>query len=238
MDDHTAARLNAINQRFYEITAEDFDATRTEAWPGWLRLLPLLRPRTPSRLRILDVGCGNGRFGLFLAERFGGEALHYTGIDSSPALLTKARARLGTVAGIQFDLEQRDLITSGLSAGRYDVVAAFGLLHHLPGAQQRIEFMQQLSARVDAGGMLVFTCWRFMEYERFRARTVDWPDDLMRESGDYLLDWRRGTRALRYCHHIDDDELGVLIAASGMRLLSVYRADGHSRDVNLYCILT
>ena len=64
--------------------------------------------------------------------------------------------------------------------------------------------------------MLAFACWRFYEYARFRARIVPWPEDLAGrvEPGDHLLDWRRGERALRYCHHVDEAEQAELVAAA------------------------
>jgi len=40
--------------------------------------------------------------------------------------------------------------------------------------------------------------------QRYRQRFTPFPPDLQVEPGDYLLDWRRGQRALRYCHDVDD----------------------------------
>ncbi|MBC8100170.1 MAG: class I SAM-dependent methyltransferase, partial [Armatimonadetes bacterium] len=54
---------------------------------------------------------------------------------------------------------------------------------------------------------------------------------------DYLLDWRRGERALRYCHHVDDAELGALVAASGLSVVASYYADGESSTLNAYRVL-
>lgn len=97
--------------------------------------------------------------------------------------------------------------------------------------------MKTLAERLTPDGLLVFTCWRFYEYPRFRERIVPMPDDLKVESGDYLLDWRRGSTALRYCHYVDDDELQQLIDASDLRPILQYRADGHGDDMNLYVVL-
>ena len=36
------------------------------------------------------------------------------------------------------------------------------------------------------------------------------------EPGDYLLDWRRGTRALRYVHHYDPAELVADCRVAGL----------------------
>ncbi len=226
MNPTTVARLNAINRAFYQTTAAAFDQTRSQPWPGWEKLSGYLT----VPLTVLDVGCGNGRFGVFLTEQL--QAVMYHGIDSNPTLLDRARNALPTAT-----FETRDIVEVPLTTGTYDLVVLFGVMHHIPGAQQRLNFMQQLADRVKPGGLLAFACWRFYEFERFRQRIVPWPADLVVEEHDYLLDWRRGATALRYCHYVDDAEHAALIQASGLRPVATYRADGASGTMNQYSIL-
>ena len=108
---------------------------------------------------------------------------------------------------------------------------------HVPGWQNRQQFVRQLAQRVAPGGLLVVACWRFMEYERFRSRIVPWPPQMQVEQHDYLLDWRRGERAFRYCHYVDDSEEAALIRASGLSLIKRYRADGTDGRMNVYLVL-
>jgi len=229
MDEPTIRRLNQINRDFYAAVADSFDEARQQAWPGWERLSAYLTPP----LSVLDVGCGNGRFGMFIAQQFDG-AVRYHGMDSNPVLLDRAREAL---TGVDSQLEQRDIVEKPPDAGTYDLVALFGVLHHIPGANQRQQLMATLAQRVTPGGWLAFACWRFYEYERFRQRIVPWPADFTVESRDYLLDWRRGTTALRYCHYVDDAEHAALIAATGLTEVVTYRADGHAGDANCYSVL-
>ena len=229
MDDTTIARLNALNRAFYETTAADFDQTRATPWPGWDALLPYLA----APLSVLDVACGNGRIGRFLFEHLGTNVT-YHGEDSNPALLARACTGL---AGYDAHLEQRDVRGEPRPEGTYDLVALFGMLHHIPGHMQRQAFLCALAGRVAPGGLLIFAAWRFYEYERFRQRILPWPPDLVVEPGDYLLDWRRGARAPRYCHYVDDAAHAVLVAATGLRELATYRADGDTGDLNRYSIL-
>jgi tRNA (uracil-5-)-methyltransferase TRM9 len=231
MDDATIRRLNDLNREFYRTTAGSFDESRRHAWPGWERLLPYLK----LPLSVLDIGCGNGRFGLFLAVRLGAD-IRYHGIDSNPALLERARQSL-TTTGLTISLERRDIVENPPDSGVYDLVVLFGVLHHIPGNTQRQDFMRALARRVTPGGLLAFACWRFHEYARFQTRTVPWPDGFDVEPGDFLLDWRRGTPALRYCHYIDDAEHNALVAATGMAEVATYRADGDTGDINCYSIL-
>ncbi len=232
MDTKTITRLNAINREFYRITATSFDETRSQPWPGWLTLSPHLQ----APLSVLDVGCGNGRFGLFLADQLGKD-VQYHGVDNNPTLLQKAEEAFYAAGISHFQLENSDVVEHSLTTGAYDLVVAFGVLHHIPGNQQRQEFVQKLAERVQPGGLLAFATWRFYEFERFRQRIVPWQADFAVEPHDYLLDWRRGEVALRYCHYVDDAEQATLIKASCLSEISTYRADGFSASVNCYSIL-
>ncbi len=235
MDQAVIDQLNDLNRAFYDASADDFESTRRGIWAGWDRLIPYL----PAVLSALDVGCGTGRFGAFLAQRL--TTVRYHGMDYSARLLDHARALL-TAHGVDFTLETRDIVTEPPDQGAYDLVVAFGLLHHVPGRARRESLVRALADRVAAGGVLVWSEWRFYEYERFRERIIGW-DTLdpqigaQVEAGDYLLDWRQGDLGRRYCHYIDDVEHAALIAASGLTLIESFRADSHTRAANCYAVL-
>lgn len=232
MTDETIQQLNDINRQFYETTAHEFDQTRGQAWAGWLPLPKHLH----APLSVLDVGCGNGRFGLFLAETLSAQ-IEYHGIDNNSQLLDYARQALEPIEHIKARIEQHDIVTAPLPDETYDLVVLFGVIHHIPSLENRQKFIQALARRVHAGGLLVFASWRFYEYERFRNRLVDWDETIAVEKNDYLLDWRRGERALRYCHYVDDAELDSLVASTQMTEIERYRADGRDNKMNVYSVL-
>ncbi|MGB1286986.1 MAG: class I SAM-dependent methyltransferase, partial [Aggregatilineales bacterium] len=216
------------------ITATEFDATRGRAWQGWEAILPYI-PDTAS-LSVLDVGCGNGRFAIFLDENIS-TPISYHGVDNSAKLLTFAKKSLFPLDLQSLTLTEQDIITQPPDTGQYNLVGLFGVMHHIPGAEHRLSMMKTLAERVLPGGLLIFAAWRFYEYERFSRRFVDAPADLPLEKGDFLLDWRRGERALRYCHYVDDAEHDALVAATGFTELKRYRADGSDNRMNCYSIL-
>lgn len=248
MNASTARALNALNRAFYAATADEFDATRAHPWPGWARVRPLVETPAGRPLHALDVGCGNGRFGLFLGAHF--PAVLYHGLDNSRALLERARAALAASPNVQASFESRDIVEGLIDGGQspvegaesvaddgFDLVALFGVLHHIPGAARRRALVRGLAGQVRPGGVLAFAAWRFHEYARFRDRIIPFPPGLDVEANDYLLDWRRGAQAVRYCHYIDDAEQAELIAAAGLTPFSLYRADGESGDMNAYVVL-
>ncbi|HYO87439.1 MAG TPA: class I SAM-dependent methyltransferase [Candidatus Limnocylindrales bacterium] len=236
MDEATAQRLNDLNQRFYQTVSVSFDQSRQSAWPGWSRLLEHLPARRP--LRVLDAGCGNGRLALFLARA--GMMLDYAGVDSSAALLGAAERALTALPNVTAAVIEADFIMDheALPDEPYDLVALFGVLHHVPGIARRQALIAALAARTAPGGLLAFTAWRFLDTPRFQQRLLAPPADLALEADDYLLDWRAGEApTLRYCHYCDDAELETLAKASGLTRIGGYRADGQTGGLNAYCLL-
>lgn len=236
MDEANAQRLNELNARFYQTVSADFDQSRQSGWPGWQRLNAHLPPRRP--LRVLDAGCGNGRLALFLAAT--GIGLDYTGVDRNLSLLEAAGRALTGTTSVSATWLETDFIMNAdaLPAGPFDLVALFGVLHHVPGAARRQNLIAALAERTAPNGLLALTAWRFMASERFRRRIIPTPDDLELEANDYLIDWRAGAvPALRYCHYTDDAEFDALVQINGLALADAYYADGETGDLNAYRLL-
>ena len=245
MDRRTQGQLREINRRFYRERAEAFDESRDHPWPGWERVWAHVGGgATDAPLRVLDVGCGNGRFARFLAGRAAGPVV-YTGIDESPPLLAAARDAASGRADLHAELVLADVLEdpeAALPAGPFDCIAVFGLLHHVPGRALREALVGALAARLAAGGHLVFTIWRFEDRERFASRIVPWSrapeiDPGALEPGDHLMAFGDTSAPTRYCHHCDDDDLAALERAAGLDLRDRFDADGRSADLNRYVVL-
>lgn len=231
----TVTLLNQLNQRFYQITATDFDATRQRPWDGWYRCLPYIKNIAHKPLRVLDVGCGNGRFATFLADE-GVSDFHYTGIDFDEALLDHAQQRLSE-AGIAFRLETRDILQQpfGDDGSHFDLVVMFGVMHHIPAYENRRLMLGQLVNQLADGGLLMVTAWAFMDHEKLSQRVISWNSEAVPEAyrnldiepHDYLLDWKRGQHALRYCHHVDVTEQARLLADFSVH--EIFAADACNR---------
>lgn len=247
MDRATRRRLAALNRCFYHRFAAAFAETRRAPWPGWRRLAAHLRAPAGGRaLHVLDLGCGNGRFGAFCASSLP-FPVAYTGVDSSVAMLELARANLARLE--RFELVRRDLgRESGapLPAGPFDVVVLLGVLHHVPGAATRRVLLEAAARCLAPGGVLAFTVWRFGSQERFAGKIVPWEEVNRRlrrpfdpgrlEEGDVLLSFGGSPQAVRYCHAVNDDELeGWLLGLPPV--IDDYLADGATGDLNRYLVL-
>lgn len=247
MDPTTAARLGAINAAFYREHADEFSAARERPWSGWRGLPDLLRARGIDReLDVLDVGCGNARFGAFLCA----EAIaprRYVGVDASAELLAHARAR--RLPGAHY--RRADFVASdpetALPPGPFGLVALFGVLHHVPGAERRLALVRALLRRAARGGLLVLAAWqrdacagpsgRIVGWDEWNRRTREPIDPAALEPGDCLLAWGASGRAVRYCHFVDDAEIDALLAALRGELVATWRADGRDGHENRYLAL-
>jgi tRNA (uracil-5-)-methyltransferase TRM9 len=247
MKRETVLALNALNQAFYEAIAPEWSESRRHPWPGFERVLKLLRAEVPSvqPLRVLDVGAGDGRFAEFLnSQREADERFEYLGIDASERLLEHARSR-GLGEGARF--EHADFLEEGsLPAGPFELVVLFGVLHHVPSFERRRQLLAEVAQRVAPGGLLALTFWRLDRDPRFAKRVRSFADynrdatepisesDL--EPGDTLLSWA-DQPALRYCHFPDAAETDALIAAAELRVLARFEADGRGDALNEYVVL-
>jgi SAM-dependent methyltransferase len=243
VDDATARRLNALNLAFYRDQADAWDAHRASPWPGWERLLSALPEDTA--LDVLDVGCGNGRFGRYLAGQR--EVARYVGIDACEPLLR--RVREAPPGGARLELVRADFIGDApdevLPAGPFHLVTLFGVLHHVPSDVGRRALVAACAARVGRGGLLALAAWRFAEIASLRERALA-PEEIRAHTGldpdalgpaDFLMPFGPGRNAVRYARAIDAEELAVLTDGLGLEAVASYVADGRDAATNRYRLL-
>ncbi|MEK7568581.1 MAG: methyltransferase domain-containing protein [Patescibacteria group bacterium] len=133
----------------YEIIAEDFSRTRGKFWKELL----FVRDMIPKGARLLDVGCGNGRF---LGSPLD-ESIDYTGIDFSEGLISVARERYDSRAHTTF--VAGDALTLPFPDHSFDIVVSFAVLHHIPSRAYRVEFLREVARAVKPGGLIIITAW-------------------------------------------------------------------------------
>jgi SAM-dependent methyltransferase len=235
MDQVTTQRLLNLNRQFYQAFADQFSATRMRLQPGVKRILAALAPDA----RLLDLGCGNGELWQILqASDFKGD---YTGLDFSTELIDIAQSRTNSQHArfIQADLSQ-DGWDASLAKDGFDAVLAFAVLHHLPGQALRLGILKQVRRLLINGGHFYHSEWQFLNSPRLRKRIQPWDviglSSAKVDSGDYLLDWRRGGYGLRYAHHFEEEELNKIAISSGFKVVETFLSDGQDGKLGLYQI--
>lgn len=117
----------------YEAAAADYDRLRPLSDDEKLLAQALetacgVRARHPANL--LDVGCGTGRYALW----FAGRGAVVTGIDGSPAMLTRARAKAPEMRWLEGRLPE------GVPPDRFDGAYSAFVVHHLSASERRETF--------------------------------------------------------------------------------------------------
>ncbi|WP_377520228.1 class I SAM-dependent methyltransferase [Priestia megaterium] len=99
--------------------------------------------------QIIDLGCGEGRDSLFLAQK----DLNVTGIDISHAALTKARQKALDRNLTNVTFMERDVIyLRNLENEKYDLAMNMGCLHMITEEEQRSKHIQRVFELLKPGG--------------------------------------------------------------------------------------
>lgn len=114
-----------------------------------LALAPWLK--VPAGARVLDIGCGVGRWSRLLAAR----GADVTGVDISPTMIEEARRRArseGVADRCRFHV--RDISSLDLE-GEFDLVLGVTVLQHILDPSALRAALQALSSRVARDGRIV-----------------------------------------------------------------------------------
>lgn len=234
MNEQTITKLLELNRQFYDSLAQPFTQTRERPHDGFYDLLEYL---PAEQVSMLDVGCGNGRFGLFFEKH---ERLDtYTGVDFSAGLL-EHRVELTRPN----DFHERDMSQAGFldSFGQFDLVSCMAAIHHLPSRANRVRFLRELKAHLGENGRIFISAWQPIDSERQRRKFRPWTavgltdDDV--EPNDYLLTWKHGGFAYRYVTIINESEMQNLAQEAGLTLVHQFRNDGREGNLSIYNVLT
>jgi SAM-dependent methyltransferase len=131
----TGARGVLSNPAIYELWSRLVGSDRGRA----ILVRDHVRP-TPGA-RVLDVGCGPGDLVRYLGN------VRYVGIDASSAYIERARRLFGRRA--EFRIGDATRLDDDLRG--FDLVLAFGLVHHLDDEQARTFWREATQALVPGG---------------------------------------------------------------------------------------
>lgn len=198
MTNDQVSMILKLNCDFYKKIAKEFSQTRSSPWEGWGRVVEKIS--LPSGAKVLDLGCGNGRFYEYLTKNYTGFA--YIGVDTSDELLKIAKNKFADANFLNLDI-----VTDNLnSLGKFDLITAFGVFHHIPTQELRVELAKKFLDLLNPGGFFVISMW---DFDESKSRPIPLNLNFL-EQGDFLLGWGNNRDALRYCHKYTDSEIKAI----------------------------
>jgi len=202
----------------YRQIANDFSQSRSRAWPEFRFFLRFI----PEECKLIDLGCGNGRFYGFLQQEE--RDIDYTGIDFCPELLNIAREKYPQQDFLEQDISEFDVNR------RFDVAICIAAFHHLPSAKLRRQALRRIFDHLEDDGTLLISVWNLWQRRYWRQHLQAWWSWL--KSGfrwsprDLMIPF--GKRAVpRYYHAFLPIELKKLLNQAGFRI-DEQRVSGHN----------
>jgi len=196
-------------KKSYGRIAADFSASRSAAWPEFSQYLEWI----PEDSKVLDLGCGNGRFYAFLQKEE--RRIDYTGVDFCPELLEIARKRYPKQDFVEQDMTELDL------ERHFDVVVSIAAFHHLPTLKLRQQCLEKIFDHLEDDGTLMLSAWNLWQRRYLKIHLKAWwkwlssgfswsPRDLMVPFGKDAVE--------RYYHAFTSRELHGLLKEAGFQI--------------------
>jgi tRNA (uracil-5-)-methyltransferase TRM9 len=215
MNIKTVKDILKLNRDFYQSVSKEFSITRQKPWIGWNRAVESAVETLQlgkEVIKVLDIGCGNGRFYDFISRKV--ENIKYTGVDINNDFINEAKGKYNKASFIKQDIfKNLEKIK-----GNYNFVCAFGVTHHISGDSFRSQWFSKLPNLLDKKGVLILTFWNFKD-----------------KPGDYFLGWKSRKDVQRYCHQYSEKEITEIIETykgKSLKLIDRYTSDKE----NLYLI--
>ncbi len=141
-------------KKAYSAIAGEFDQSRKVQWSEFQDFLPFIKKHS----KVLDLGCGNGRFYELLKDK----DVDYLGVDNNSHLLEKARENFpNTVFKIG------DMADLNLPDNTFDAIVSIAAFHHLPGRRLRQKSVSEMHRVLKKDGVLILTVWNLFQSKYF-----------------------------------------------------------------------
>jgi len=211
MEKEYAEYLLKKTKEDYNLIADDFSSKRENTWEETEFLFDSYLSK---EMRVLDLGCGNGRY----YPVFKTKKIDYSGIDNSERLISIAKEKYPEA---KFQLG--DAFNIPFSDNFFDMVYSIAVLHHIPSRELRIQALKEIGRVLKNNGLLILTVWKFHELKEFyflikytilkltMKSKLDWDD--------VFEPW--GRKAQRYYHWFSQKELEKLAIEAGFKVKKI-----------------
>jgi len=221
MKEEYADYLLKKNKKDYDLIADAFSKKREKIWPEMKFLFDdYLIPGE----KVLDLGCGNGRFYELTKEK----KVSYIGVDISEKLIKIAKERYPEVKFLT-----ADALNLPFPNNYFDKVYAIALLHHIPSKEYRLKVLEELKRVLKEEGLLFLTVWNLLKNKKAKKLLLKY--SFLKLTGflkfdfkDILYPWKDlngRVLAQRYFHIFNIKELGKILATAGFKVEKFFQND-------------
>jgi len=211
----------------YNLIAKEFSTTRKDIWEE----LSFLFKDLKEGEKILDLGCGNGRWYKIFKEK----KVDYFGLDNSEKLIEIAKENFP-----EAKFFVGDALNLPFPDNFFDRVYAIAILHHIPSENLRLEVLKETKRVLKPGKILILTCWKIHQPREILALLKYTFLKLIGRSKldfkDFFLPW--GKKTLRYYHCFSKIELENLVRKVDFEILEsgiVKNKRGNRQNYYLIC---
>ncbi len=131
----------------------------------------------PKATHLLDIGCGAGNYTIKMLQKI--NDLNCTLVDLSKPMLDRAHQRVSEKTTGLIEVIQSDIRKASLVEGKYDIILAGAVLHHLRDYEDWNNTFKQLYGLLKPGGCLMIS-------DLVTQDTAEINDLIWDRYGDYL----------------------------------------------------
>ena len=144
-------------ESFYNSEAKKYAETRKKFWHEEKAILEAITPlfEQKEKVRILEFGCGSGRFATLLNQNFAGK-FDYVWIDLSEELLSYASKDNPNLTFFQWDITK---LIKNFEQESFDLIVWTSSFQHIPTSKERSFLMKNFYRLLDYDWMLLMTNW-------------------------------------------------------------------------------
>jgi len=197
------------NKKDWEEIAKEFSQTRYNLWFEFKDFEKYLNKKD----KVLDLGCGNGRFYEFLKSRAG----EYVGLDQSKALISLAQQRF---PGANFIIGDALNLETKFSKNEFEIIFSIAFLHHLPSKKLRIKVLRNCYNLLKPEGYLILSVWNLFQPQLIKKYKI-WK--VLFGFKNVFISFKAGNlKTKRYYYVFWKKELSKLVKKAGFEIKDIY----------------
>ena len=185
--------------------------------------------------KVLDIGCGNGRFLYALYNK----DVDYCGIDASEEMIELAKFKFPKAGFLR-----ADALDLPFENNSFDKIISMAVLHHIPCGDLRSDFMREARRVLKKDGLLVLTVWNLWNHKKPLILLLKY--FVLKIIGRSKLDFKDiyypwkdqegNITADRYVHCFTASELKNLAESARFKIIKVWKnGKGIKSNISLVC---